>query len=185
MLAEHAAFHVNINSGGRWRPFKSPGRRSSSAGARWNWVTSTVGIIHDGDGQLQPLRDQERESLHGHALHGKSSYAQFNYFQDNIAHGKRTTGAAAPRALTSTSAKTPGALLLAAARLSRKPLLEYTVEDIRREYRTAKSCAPRCTVACVAQVAYIDSWRGAQDWRRSPAENRQAPGCAASVRCYV
>jgi hypothetical protein len=26
--------------------------------------------------------------VRGHARHGKSSYAQFNYFQDNIAHGK-------------------------------------------------------------------------------------------------
>jgi hypothetical protein len=57
-----------------------------------------------------------------------------------------------------------------------KPLLEYTIEDIRREYRTAKSCAPRCTVACVHQVAYIDFWRGRQDLAPSPAENRQVQG---------
>ena len=44
-----------------------------------------------------------------------------------------------------------------------KPLVDYTLEDIRREYRTAKSCAPRCTVACVHQISYIDFWRGEQD----------------------
>jgi hypothetical protein len=47
-------------------------------------------------------------------------------------------------------------------------LLEYTREDIRREYRTAKGCAPKCTVACVHQISYFDFWRGPQDLE--PAE---------------
>jgi hypothetical protein len=44
--------------------------------------------------------------------------------------------------------------------------MEYTVDDIRREFRTEKSCAPQCTVSCVHQVSYIDSWRAPQ--RPSP-----------------
>jgi hypothetical protein len=43
-----------------------------------------------------------------------------------------------------------------------KPLAEYTVHDIRREFLTEKSCAPRCTVACVHQVSYMDFWRAPQ-----------------------
>src|SRR6266436_4209049 len=58
MLAEHADFHVNINSvvgGGIRNPNDAlvVGRRALELG-----FTSTVGIIHDGEGQLQPLRDQ-------------------------------------------------------------------------------------------------------------------------------
>src|SRR5512146_273738 len=60
LLAEHADFHVNINSvvGGG---IKSPqdalviGKRALELG-----FSSTVGIIHDGEGQLQPLQDEER-----------------------------------------------------------------------------------------------------------------------------
>ena len=56
MLAEYAEFHVNINSvvGGG---FKDPqdaltiGRRALELG-----FESTIGIIHDGDGQLKPLK---------------------------------------------------------------------------------------------------------------------------------
>ena len=33
------------------------------------------------------------------------------------------------------------------------PLEKYTVDDIRREYLTEKSCAPHCTVSCVHQVS--------------------------------
>jgi len=43
-----------------------------------------------------------------------------------------------------------------------KPLAEYTVADIRREFLTEKSCAPRCTVACVHQISYMDFWRAPQ-----------------------
>src|SRR3954452_8173482 len=169
LLAEHAEFHVNINSvvGGG---IKSPqdalaiGKRALALG-----FTSTIGIIHDGDGQLKPLLDEEREVYSAMRAMEKSSYARLNYFQDNIAHGKENHWRcrAGARYLyicedglvhyCSQQRGYPG-----------KPLLEYTREDIRREYRTAKGCAPRCTVACAHQTAYIDNWRDPQALPQSP-----------------
>src|SRR6266540_1719860 len=60
LLAENAEFHVNINSvvgGGIRNPNDAliVGRRAIQLG-----FSSTVGIIHDGDGQLQPLTEEER-----------------------------------------------------------------------------------------------------------------------------
>src|ERR1043165_7303981 len=88
LLAEHADFHVNINSvvgGGIHTPQDAltVGKRALALG-----FTSTVGIIHDGDGQLQPLKDEEREVYLAMRAMEKSSYARVNGFQDNIAHGK-------------------------------------------------------------------------------------------------
>ena len=62
LLAEHAEFHVNINSvvgGGIQNPHDAlvVGKRAVELG-----FTSTVGIIHDGDGQLQPLRRRSAKS---------------------------------------------------------------------------------------------------------------------------
>src|ERR1700735_2679848 len=59
-LAEYADFHVNINSvvgGGICNPQDALtiGKRALQLG-----FTSTIGVIHDGDGQLKPLRDEER-----------------------------------------------------------------------------------------------------------------------------
>src|SRR6201998_4822743 len=59
MLAEHAEFHVNINSvvGGG---IKGPNdalvisKRALELG-----FSNTIGIIHDGDGQLKPLKPEE------------------------------------------------------------------------------------------------------------------------------
>jgi hypothetical protein len=41
-------------------------------------------------------------------------------------------------------------------------LCDYTAQDIAREYATAKACAPYCTVSCVHQASFLDTWRGRQ-----------------------
>jgi len=163
LLAEHADFHVNINSvvgGGVCNPQDALtiGRRALELG-----FTSTVGIIHDGGGQLQPLGDEERRVYHEMKAMEKSSFTRINGFQDNIAQG-RPNGwrcRAGARYLyicenglvhyCSQQRGYPGV-----------PLENYTVDDIRREYLTEKGCAPHCTVSCVHQVSVVDAWRGRQ-----------------------
>jgi MoaA/NifB/PqqE/SkfB family radical SAM enzyme len=163
LLAEHAEFHVNINSvvgGGIRNPQDAltVGRRAIELG-----FTSTVGIIHDGGGQLQPLSAEECAVYLETKKLGRGSYGVFNSFQDNIAHGKENHWRcrAGARYLyicedglvhyCSQQRGYPG-----------KPLENYTVEDIRREFVTEKSCAPRCTVACVHYTSYMDFWRAPQ-----------------------
>ncbi|HXK01809.1 MAG TPA: radical SAM protein [Verrucomicrobiae bacterium] len=169
LLAEHADFHVNINSvvGGGIRNPKDAlviGRRALELG-----FTSTVGIIHDGDGQLRPLQDEEREVYAAMRAMEKASYARVNGFQDNIAHGQENDWRCRAGARYLYICEDGLVHYCSQQRgYPAKPLLEYTVEDIRREYRTAKGCAPRCTVACVHQVGYIDGWRAPQTLPQSP-----------------
>jgi MoaA/NifB/PqqE/SkfB family radical SAM enzyme len=163
LLAEHAEFHVNINSvvgGGIPNPKDAleVGRRAVELG-----FTSTIGIIHDGSGQLQPLKAEEREVYLRMKRMAKRSYAQLNFFQDNIAHGRPNdwrcrSGArylyVCEDGLVHYCSQQRG--------YPAKPLDEYTVEDIRREFITVKSCAPRCTVACSHYTSYVDFWRAPQ-----------------------
>src|SRR5205807_9366141 len=84
-LAEHADFHVNINSvvgGGISHPQDALviGKRAIELG-----FTSTIGIIHDGGGQLQPLGEEERRIYHEMQALEKSSFTRVNKSQDNIA----------------------------------------------------------------------------------------------------
>jgi len=163
LLAQHAEFHVNINSvvgGGIKKPQDALviGKRAVELG-----FTSTVGIIHNGDGQLEPLSHEEREIYHQMKALEKSSYSRVNGFQDNIANGRPNQWRcrAGARYLyicenglvhyCSQQRGYPG-----------KPLAEYTQEDIRREYLAEKSCAPHCTVSCVHQVSYLDFFRAPQ-----------------------
>jgi uncharacterized metal-binding protein len=84
------------------------------------------------------------------------------HFQEAIANGSRTTGAAARAGAICISARRAGALLLAAARVSRRSAAEYTKADVKREFLTEKGCAPNCTMSCVHQISYIDFWRAPQ-----------------------
>jgi MoaA/NifB/PqqE/SkfB family radical SAM enzyme len=163
MLAEYAEFHVNINSvvgGGIHNPEDAleVGRRAVDLG-----FTSTVGIIHDHDGQLQPLSDKEREVFLQMKQMGKKNYARLNFFQDNIANGRENqwkcrSGArylyVCEDGLVHYCSQQRGYPAI--------PLADYTVEHIRREFITEKSCAPRCTIACVHYTSYMDFWRAPQ-----------------------
>jgi MoaA/NifB/PqqE/SkfB family radical SAM enzyme len=163
LLAEHADFHVNINSvvgGGIHQPQDAivVAKRAVELG-----FTSTVGIIHDSGGQLQPLTDEEQSIYLQVREMGKKNYARLNYFQDNIAHGienkwKCRAGARylyiCEEGLVHYCSQQRG--------YPAKPLAQYTREDIRREFITEKGCAPRCTVACVHYTSYMDFWRAPQ-----------------------
>src|SRR3989440_1409497 len=163
LLAEYADFHVNINSvvGGGVRSPQDAltiGKRALELG-----FSSTVGIIHDGGGQLQPLGEEERRVYHEMKAMEKRSFTRVNSFQDNIAQGRPNQWRcrAGARYLyicedglvhyCSQQRGYPGI-----------PLENYTLADIRREYITEKSCAPHCTVSCVHQVSIFDSWRAPQ-----------------------
>src|SRR3977135_3079276 len=164
MLAQHAVFQVNINSV-LGRGVKDPedalkiAHRAVELG-----FTSTVGIIHDGDGQLKPLGKRERSVFLQMKQLEKTNYAQINYFQDDIAYGRANNWRCRAGARYLYICEDGLVHYCSQQRgFPAKPLLEYTVDDIRREYRTAKSCAPRCTVACVHQVGYVDGWRDPQE----------------------
>ena len=163
MLAEYAEFHVNINSvvgGGIKDPNDALvfGRRALELG-----FESTIGIIHDGDGQLKPLKEDEARVYFEMTNRKKTNYAQFDKFQEAIVEGRANDWRcrAGSRYLyicedglvhyCSQQRGYPGV-----------PIAEYTTADVKREFLTAKSCAPNCTIGCVHRISYIDHWRAPQ-----------------------
>ncbi len=176
LLAEYAEFHVNINSvvgGGIHRPQDALviGQRARQLG-----FTSTIGIIHNGDGQLQPLDPVERSIYHEMKKLEKGSYSRFNGFQDNIANGRpnnwrcRAGGRylyICEEGLVHYCSQQRG--------YPAKPLMQYTLADVRREYLTEKSCAPHCTVSCVHQISYLDFFRSPQTTQLIPPSPAEAP----------
>jgi MoaA/NifB/PqqE/SkfB family radical SAM enzyme len=163
LLAEHAEFHVNINSvlgSGVRNPEDAlaVAHRALQLG-----FTSTVGILHDGNGQLQPLGPREQEIFEEIMSLGKRSFTRVNRFQHNIAAGRENEWRcrAGSRYLyvcedglvhyCSQQRGYPGI-----------PLEQYTAGRRQREFLTRKSCAPRCTVSCVHQISVVDGWRAPQ-----------------------
>ncbi|HET6844795.1 MAG TPA: radical SAM protein [Candidatus Angelobacter sp.] len=179
LLREHADFHVNINSvigaGVKdQRDAVTIGRRAVELG-----FSSTVGIIHDGTGQLKPMDDVAQSVFAEMKKLGKKNYARLNRFQDNIALGQPNDWRCRAGAryiyicedglvhYCSQQRGYPGI-----------PLAEYTVNDIRREFLSRKSCAPNCTISCVHQTSFTDFWRAPQKYEshqvfRAPVKTPQ------------
>jgi MoaA/NifB/PqqE/SkfB family radical SAM enzyme len=173
MLSQYAEFHVNINSvvGGG---FKNPndaaviGKRALGLG-----FESTIGIIHDGSGQLKPLQEDEAKVYFEMTHRRKTNYSRFDKFQEAIAQGRpnKWRCRAGSRYLyicedglvhyCSQQRGYPGV-----------PLAEYTTADVKREFLTAKSCSPNCTIGCVHRISYIDHWRAPQTSIVSPGGDR-------------
>jgi MoaA/NifB/PqqE/SkfB family radical SAM enzyme len=163
ILAEHAEFHVNINSvvgGGIRNPDDAlvVGKRALELG-----FSATVGIIHDGTGQLRPLGERERSVYQAMKALENRHFARFNYFQDAISQGKPNDWSC--RAGSRYMYICEDGLVHYCSQqrgYPAKPLHLYTREDLRREYLTEKPCAPYCTVSCVHYVSYFDFFRGKQ-----------------------
>jgi len=169
-LAEHRDFSVNINSvigSGVERPEDA---LAVARHARGLGFSTTLGVAHNGQGQLRPLSEREmkvyRELRSLEALRWTRINASF---QENLVHGRPNQWScrAGARYLyvdegglvhyCSQQRGTPGI-----------PLALYTRDDIRREYDTPKGCSAFCTINCVQQVAWFDRFRGAQKLEARP-----------------
>jgi MoaA/NifB/PqqE/SkfB family radical SAM enzyme len=163
-LAEHAEFGVNINSVVGAGVKEPEDALAVARRARELGFTSSVGILHDGRGQLEPLGERAMKVYRELRAYGSRGNARFNAsFQDNLAQGKPNQWRcrAGARYLyvdehglvhyCSQMRGAPGV-----------PLETYTRADVVREYDTKKACAPYCTINCVQRVAMFDNWRAPQ-----------------------
>ena len=170
-LREHAEFDVNINSvlgGGIKNPEDA---RTINTRARELGFSTSIGIIHDGSGRLKPLgpgrTDGVRRGLGGHqrTLAGLQEplfrdHATFRTIWRTVKPNEWRCRAGArylyvcEEGLVHYCSQQRGYPAV--------PLESYTIDDIRREFATPKSCAPYCTVGCVHRVSTMDFWRAPQ-----------------------
>ena len=161
-LAEYADFDITINSvlgSGIRQPEDA---HEIAARARELRFNSTVGILHDGGGQLAPL-DTRQKTVYERILAlgtGLFSFAHLDAFQQNTIRGLPNDWhcPAGGRFLyicedglvhyCSQQRGSPGI-----------PLASYGVTDLAREGAKPKGCAPFCTISCVHQTALLDGFR--------------------------
>ena len=161
-LAEEAVFDVTVNAvvGSSIRnpdDAVTIARRARALG-----FSTTVGVIHDGGGQLLPLDDRQRAVLEEVVALGKSTFdfANYNRFQRNLAGGVPNEWhcGAGSRYLYVCE---DGLVHWCSQQRGRPgiPLDRYGPDDLRREYHRVKHCAPHCTVGCVHRVSQVDELR--------------------------
>ena len=166
-LAEHALFHVNINSvvgaqlGNRQDPVIIAKR------ARDLGFSTSIGVLHDESGQLSPLSASEAAVYDEVVRLGQGVYTRINDFQRNLIAGRPNNWHC--RAGARYLYLCEEGLVHYCSQQRGKPgiaLLEYSREDIRREFYSVKDCAPLCTIGCVHRASTLDELRPSELVRR-------------------
>ncbi len=176
LLRRFAEFGVNVNSvlgSGIKHPEDALviARRASELG-----FTTSVGIVHGGNGNLRPLSDLEKgiyQTIKNIGIYqrikniGAKKFGLLHRFEENLVHGRPNEWRCRAGArylyidengLVHYCSQQRGYPAL--------PLSGYSQQDIRREYFTKKACAAYCTVACVQRISWFDSWRDPQTLER-------------------
>jgi MoaA/NifB/PqqE/SkfB family radical SAM enzyme len=161
-LARLAGFDVNINvvlGSGCPNPEDALviARRARALG-----FTTSVGIIHDGDGALRALSPRERAVYDEVVRIGAGLYTRINRFQRNLIEGRPNRWhcrAGARYLYVSEEGMVHYCSQQRGEGKFARPLAEYTREDIAREMHTEKACAPYCTIGCVHRASALDAWR--------------------------
>ncbi|MBV8865946.1 MAG: radical SAM protein, partial [Acidobacteriaceae bacterium] len=161
-LAEYADFDVTINSVLGSEIKQPEDAYAIAVRARELGFNSTVGILHDGSGQLAPLQTRQR-SVYDRILGlgtGLFSFAHLDAFQQNTIRGLPNPWHCpaggrflyiCEEGLVHYCSQQRGAPAI--------PLKDYGPEDLVREGKKPKGCAPFCTISCVHQTALLDDFR--------------------------
>ena len=163
LLSRFAKFGVNVNTviGSGIRTPEDAlvvTRRSRQLG-----FATSVGIVHDGNGRMKELSEQELRVYREVKKSCGRSFAVVDRFQEQLAKGQPNNWRCRAGAryfyvdefgLVHWCSQQRGYPAV--------PLERYSSQDMRREYLTKKACAPYCTIQCVHRVSMLDSWRNPQ-----------------------
>jgi MoaA/NifB/PqqE/SkfB family radical SAM enzyme len=163
-LAERARFSVTINSvvgAGVRNPDDAfeIAKRARELGHH-----STVGIVHEAGGHLVQLNQQNKDVYYKiQKLNQKTGifgFAQYDSFQANLVRGVANDWhcVAGGRFLYICE---EGKVHYCSQRRGEPgiPLEQYTTEMVLAEGARKKMCAPFCSINCVQQVSYLESFR--------------------------
>ncbi len=162
LLKEHARFGVNINAvlgSSNLEQTREVVQRVRDLG-----FFMTVGLMHDGRGQIEPglLADQlaaTYEEMQGTSnktvFHRTGEGWERNMLQDGSSPFKCRAGG---RYLY---VDEHGAVNYCSQRRGEPgiDLLQYTGDDCEREFYTTKGCEAQCTIGCVRRASAFDGWR--------------------------
>jgi MoaA/NifB/PqqE/SkfB family radical SAM enzyme len=161
-LARHADFQVNIHSvvgacSNHPEDALAIARRATELG-----LISTAGIIHDETGKLIPLNDEQQKVITEIDALAKPlfSFARHNPWRANIMRGLPNEwhcGAGGRHLYICEDGLVH--YCMAQRGYPAIPLAQYTQQDIDRESKAVKSCAPYCTIFCIQRVALLDRLR--------------------------
>lgn len=161
-LAQYAEFQVHIHSvvgAGTSKPADvlTIQRRAKELG-----LGSSAGIVHDPTGKMEAIDQESLDVLDAVERETKPlfNFARHNPWRHNLLQGKPNDWHC-PAGGRHLYICEDGLVhyCMAQRGYPAKPLAQYTQEDIDRETKAPKACAPYCTIFCVHRIALVDQIR--------------------------
>lgn len=166
LLAGFAEFNVTINSVLGSALANPEDALAVAERARQLGFTSTVGLLHDGEGQSASLAEAATAIYARIRKLDRSlfSFAHQDFFQRNLIRG-RGNDWHCPAGRRYLYVCEDGLVHYCSQQRGYPaiPLARYSAGDLDREGAKVKPCAPMCTVSCVHQVSMLDRFRSQPD----------------------
>ena len=163
LLADYAKFKVNINSVLGVTDERTGDVTSVAKIAKKYGFFYSVGVLHDHTGNLKPMSPTQFQSYRRVMQISPSWTHQFNYylFQKNLMHGQPNDWKCRAGARYLYICEDGNVHWCSQRRgYPGTPLLDYSRDDVKREFHTKKACSPTCTLSCVHQISVFDQWHG-------------------------
>ena len=125
-----------------------------------------VMFLHDQDGQLKLTQEQIQvfEKIKGLV---PRTFPEFtNHHQHIIKNGTAPFKCRAGSRYLYVDEKGIVSWCSQTRNVFRKELMEYSYEDLKREFYSYKSCQDKCTIGCVRAASSADEWR-----RQNPSDH--------------
>lgn len=162
LLRDHAKFSVVVNAVLGSSDLDET--RSVVAEARKMGFYMSVGLLHDGNGQLDKGQVGDEGLELYEEIRSKSRRIFFHRFGEGWERRLLRDGKAPWRCRAGSRYLYIDEAGLVSYCSQRRgdpgiPLLEYTEQDLQREFFRRKGCESSCTIGCVRRASAIDEWR--------------------------
>jgi len=157
LLAQHARFHVVLSAVIGSAPPEEVLQVVDFATS--HGFTPRVLLLHDASGQIGLSPDQLALYAEVKRRLGRAANEGGNY-RDRLIHGEKAPFRCRAGARYLYVDEFGMVRWCAQTRTSfGKQLLDYTIDDLREQFYTGKSCHATCSVGCVRTVSAYDAWR--------------------------
>lgn len=122
-------------------------------------LTSTIGLIHDSGGQIN-LTESERQKYYlVNKLRKRPFWDIHNFEEKLIENGASPFKCRAGSRFLYIDEFGNVNWCSQQRGVFQKPLMDYSVQDLKRQFYRYKECSTRCTVGCARRTSFLDGWR--------------------------
>ncbi len=123
-------------------------------------LTPRIVLLHDGAGRLRLSAEELAAFQEVKRLLGRRGRESGDYRQRLLEEGRAPFRCRAGARYLYVDEHGKVHWCSQARPLFEKDLLDYTLEDLRRQFHAPKPCAAGCTVGCARTASAYDAWRG-------------------------